>query len=305
IRINKYLSDAGVCSRREADTYIAAGEVTIDGEKAVMGSKVLPGQKVVFRGKPLERVEEQVLIAFNKPVGIVCTTDSGEPDNIVDFINYPSRIYPIGRLDKDSEGLILLTNDGDIVNKILRAGNNHEKEYQVVVNKPLTKEFIEGMQKGVPILDTVTKPCKILVSGTSSFNIIITQGLNRQIRRMCEYFDYRVLSLRRIRIMHISLGKLNVGTYRNLTKPELDKLREELALSSKLSMKETKAEAAREAKLLKEYKHKEDKEKNAAKVHSNYGNKYSDKAKNSGKSVKGNYGRKQDSKNYRTGRTTK
>ncbi len=242
IRINKYLSDSGFCSRREADTHVAAGEVFIDGEKAEMGSKVMPGQTVTVNGKPVELVEKQVLIAFYKPVGIVCTTDRREPDNIVDYINYETRIYPIGRLDKASEGLILLTNDGDIVNKILRAGNNHEKEYQVEVNKPLTPEFIAGMSNGVPILDTITKPCKITPTGKTTFNIVLTQGLNRQIRRMCEYFDYRVLSLRRIRIMHINLGRLNPGTYRNLTDWELEELKEVLKTSTKLSAKEVKLE---------------------------------------------------------------
>lgn len=263
IRINKFLSDAGICSRREADTIIASGDVKIDGVKAELGSRVEKGQVVTYKGKEVNVEKDQVLIAFNKPVGIVCTTETREPDNIIDFINYPKRIYPIGRLDKDSEGLILLTNDGDIVNKILRAGNEHEKEYQVVVNKPLSKDFIEGMQSGVPILDTVTKPCKIVATGNTSFNITITQGLNRQIRRMCEYFDYRVLSLKRIRIMHINLGRLNTGTYRNLTPDELRQLKEVLKESSNLSMKEVKLSAARaeSAKLAIEKKEAKRKEK--------------------------------------------
>ena len=234
VRINKYLGDAGVCSRREADKFIEQGKVTIDGVVAEMGSRVFPGQKVSFNGRELKKQEEQVLIAFYKPVGIVCTTDTREPDNVIDFLNYGKRIYPIGRLDKDSEGLLLLTNDGDIVNKILRAGNHHEKEYLVTVNKPLTPEFLKGMAGGVPILGTVTKPCTIEQTGKCSFKIILTQGLNRQIRRMCEYFDYRVISLKRVRIMHIQLGHLKPGTYRNLSEGELERLQNVLKNSSGL-----------------------------------------------------------------------
>ncbi len=234
VRINKFLGDAGVCSRREADTLIAQGKVTIDGVVAEMGSRVFANQKVTLNGKEVKKLEEQVLIAFYKPQGIVCTTDTREPDNVIDFLNYGKRIYPIGRLDKDSEGLLLLTNDGDIVNKILRAGNHHEKEYLVTVNKPITPEFLKGMASGVPILDTVTKPCVIEQTGKNSFKIILTQGLNRQIRRMCEYFDYRVLTLKRVRIMHIQLGHLKPGTYRNLTEGELARLQEVLKHSSGL-----------------------------------------------------------------------
>lgn len=224
IRINKFLSDAGLCSRREADEYIEKGDVLIDGIKAELGSVVLPDQKVSFCGKPVTREIKLNLIAFNKPQGIVCTTDRRDPDNIIDFIQYESRIYPIGRLDKDSEGLILLTNDGDIVNKILRAGNNHEKEYIVKVNKIITHEFLKGMSLGVPILDTETKPCFIEAVDNTTFRIILTQGLNRQIRRMCEYFGYNVLELKRIRIMNINLGRLKTGGYRNLTDKELEGL---------------------------------------------------------------------------------
>lgn len=231
IRINKYLSDCGVCSRREADAQIEKGNVTIDGERAVMGSKVEPGQTVMFNGKKVAREEKMVLIALNKPRGIVCTTDRKDPDNIIDFIKYSQRIYPIGRLDKDSDGLILLTNNGDIVNKILRAGNNHEKEYVVTVNKALTPTFVRGMSEGVPILDTVTKPCSIEVINRTSFKIILTQGLNRQIRRMCEYFGYRVVTLTRVRIMNVNLGHLHVGGYRNLTDRELDGLKDLIAES--------------------------------------------------------------------------
>lgn len=241
VRINKYLSDAGICSRREADTVIASGKVTIDGKVAEMGSRVMPGQKVLYQGKEVKKQEKQVLIAFYKPVGIVCTTDTKrEKDNVIDFLQYPERIYPIGRLDKDSEGLLLLTNDGDIVNKILRAGNHHEKEYLVTVNKPITAEFLKGMAGGVPILDTVTKPCVIEQTGKCSFKIILTQGLNRQIRRMCEYFGYRVMTLKRVRIMHIQLGHLLPGTYRNLTDAERKRLEEVLKHSTGLPVAEQK-----------------------------------------------------------------
>lgn len=223
-RINKYLSDAGMCSRREADRLIEQGRVLINGVPAVMGSKVMPGQRVTIAGQEIKKEEHMVLIAFNKPQGIVCTTDRREPDNIIDFINYGSRIFPIGRLDKESEGLILLTNDGEIVNKILRAGNHHEKEYIVQVNKPVTPEFLKGMAGGVPILDTVTRPCLVEQLDKTTFRIVLTQGLNRQIRRMCEYFEYRVRSLKRVRIMNVSLGRLKTGTYRNLTERELEEL---------------------------------------------------------------------------------
>lgn len=224
IRINKFLSDAGVCSRREADRYIKEGKVTIDGVVAQIGSKVKKGSVVTFCGKPVQREEKLVLIAFNKPVGIVCTTDPREPDNIIDYIGYGMRIYPIGRLDKDSEGLILLTNDGNIVNKILRAEYRHEKEYIVTVNKEIDAEFIKAMSSGVPILGTVTKPCKVKQIDKYTFNIILTQGLNRQIRRMCEYLGYRVTSLKRIRIMNIMLGRLKTGAWRNVTDKELAEL---------------------------------------------------------------------------------
>ncbi len=237
IRINKYLADAGVCSRREGDKAIENKRVTIDGTIAVMGSKVMRGQVVKLDGKVVGRTDDMVLIAFNKPIGIVCTTDCREPDNIIDYINYPKRIYPIGRLDKDSEGLILLTNNGDIVNKILRAGNHHEKEYEVTVNKLITPEFLKSMATGVAILDTVTKPCKITQTGRDSFNIILTQGLNRQIRRMCEALDFRVLHLKRIRIMNVTLGRLKTGGYRNLTDYELAEMKEMIKKSSGLPAK--------------------------------------------------------------------
>lgn len=224
IRINKFLSEAGVCSRREADRYIEEGKVKIDGVIAQMGSKVAKGQQVTFCDKPVKKEEKLALIAFNKPIGIVCTTDRREPDNIIDFLQYGMRIYPIGRLDKDSEGLILLTNDGNIVNKILRAENRHEKEYIVTVNKEITMDFVHKMSSGVPILDTVTNPSKVKQLDKYSFNIILTQGLNRQIRRMCEALGYRVTHLQRIRIMNIQLGRLKTGHYRNVTEKEIEEL---------------------------------------------------------------------------------
>lgn len=221
VRLNKYISETGFCSRREADKLIEQGRVKIDGVKASTGMKVSKGQSVSIDGKPLKVENELVYIALNKPVGIICTTESKIKGNIVDFINHEKRIFPIGRLDKDSQGLIFMTNDGDIVNKILRAGNNHEKEYIVTVNKPITDEFIKGMSNGVPILETVTKKCLVKKESKNSFRIILTQGLNRQIRRMCEYFGYEVKKLERIRIMNVSLGNLKIGSWRYLTKKEL------------------------------------------------------------------------------------
>ena len=226
IRINKYLSEVGYCSRRKADRLIEDGKVTINGKVPEMGTKVEKGDLVEVEGKRIEKSTKQknIYLAFNKPVGIVCTTDRRlEPNNVIDFIKYPTRIFPIGRLDKPSEGLLFLTNDGDIVNKILRSRNNHEKEYEVLVDKTVTKEFLKHMQTGVPILDTVTKKCKIKQTGKNSFNIILTQGLNRQIRRMCEYLGYKVKKLKRIRIMNIKLD-VKDGEYRNLTIKELKNL---------------------------------------------------------------------------------
>ena len=233
-RINKFLSEVGYCSRREADKLIEAGRVTINGKVPEMGTKIAPNDVVAVDGKNIRDTKERfVYLAFNKPVGIVCTTDTNvEKDNIIDFINYPKRIFPIGRLDKPSEGLILLTDDGDIVNKILRASNNHEKEYLVTVNKPISQTFIERMSNGVPILDTVTKKCKVEKLGTYEFKIVLTQGLNRQIRRMCEYLDYEVETLKRIRIMNIKLD-MPVGKYRELSKQELTELNSLLKDSKK------------------------------------------------------------------------
>ena len=221
IRLNKYLSEIGHCSRRATDKLIEEERIKVNGTPVIMGQKVTNQDRIEIDGILVENLQERnVYIAFNKPVGIVCTTDTRvEKDNIIDYINYPSRIFPIGRLDKPSEGLILLTNDGDIVNKILRARNNHEKEYIVTVNKPVTKEFIEKMANGLPVLDTITRNCIVEQIHKNQFRIILTQGLNRQIRRMCEYLNYRVVKLKRIRIMNI---ELNVGTgrYRDLTKRE-------------------------------------------------------------------------------------
>jgi len=232
IRINKFLSEAGVCSRREADRQLEAGNITIDGKVAVMGDKVYEGQQVRFHGKLIENKEPFVLLVVNKPVGIVCTSEKMEKDNIVDFLNYPRRIYPIGRLDKESQGLLLMTNQGDLLNKILRAGNAHEKEYIVSVNKDVTEDFLHGMSDGVPILDTITRKCKVEKIGKRKFRIILTQGLNRQIRRMCEYFGYRVVGLKRVRIMNIRLGELPVGKYRDITPKEWEELQKMLVNSS-------------------------------------------------------------------------
>ena len=233
-RLNKYLSEIGHCSRRAADKLIDQGRIQVNGKAVVMGQKVSPQDRIEVDGILVENHQEgSVYIAFNKPKGIVCTTDTRvEKDNIIDYINYPSRIFPIGRLDKMSEGLILLTNDGDIVNKILRARNNHEKEYIVTVNKPVTEEFVEKMGSGVPILDTVTKPCFVEQIHKKQFRIILTQGLNRQIRRMCEFLEYRVVELKRVRIMNLKLDT-KVGRYRDLTKKEMTELRKLLADSSK------------------------------------------------------------------------
>ena len=233
-RINKYLSEVGFCSRREADKLLEQGRITINGKKPELGTKVSDAYEICVDGKNIKKTEEKhVYIAFNKPIGIVCTTDTKrEKNNIVDYINHPKRIFPIGRLDKPSEGLILLTSDGDIVNKILRARNNHEKEYIVRVDKPITPKFLEKMRNGVPILDTVTKKCEVEQIDTLQFRIVLTQGLNRQIRRMCEYLGYEVKKLKRIRIMNIKLD-LPIGKWRDLTDAEMKELAQLLQDSSK------------------------------------------------------------------------
>ena len=268
IRLNKYLGERGVCSRREADRLIEAGKVTVDGATASMGMKAKPGQRVVCEGKVVGQEPgnggrksarqgqgsddgrdgsgadsvkhfpkvKPVLLVVNKPRGIVCTTsDKDRATNIVEFLKYPTRIYPVGRLDKDSEGLLLMTNQGDLVNKIMRAGNAHEKEYVVTVDKPVTKEFLKAMGEGVAILDTVTRPCEIRATGIREFTIILTQGLNRQIRRMCEALGYQVRTLKRVRIMNLRLGNLKTGGYRKVTPAEYQQLLELLEGSSNIS----------------------------------------------------------------------
>ncbi len=233
-RINKYLSEIGYCSRRAADKLIEQGRVTVNGAVPEMGTKITTTDEIRVNGELVGKPKEKfTYLAFNKPVGIVCTTDTGvEKDNIIDFINYPKRIFPIGRLDKPSEGLIFMTDDGDIVNKILRARNNHEKEYIVSVNKPVTSDFLRKMSVGVPILDTVTKPCKVEKIDKNTFRIILTQGLNRQIRRMCEHLEYRVKRLQRVRIMNIELD-VEIGKWRHLTDAELKEINRLVADSEK------------------------------------------------------------------------
>lgn len=232
-RINKYLSEIGYCSRRAADKLILENRVTINGVVPEMGTKIIAGDVVKVDGKLVSQPEEKaVYIAFNKPIGIVCTTDTkAEKNNIIDYIKYPKRIFPIGRLDKPSEGLILLTSDGDIVNKILRARNNHEKEYLVTVNKPINQDFLKKMRNGVPVLDTITRNCEVEQLDRNRFKIILTQGLNRQIRRMCEYLDYKVLKLKRVRIMNISLD-LPVGKWRYLSDAEMEEINRLITSSS-------------------------------------------------------------------------
>ena len=234
VRINKYLSEIGYCSRRAADKLIQEGRITVNDQAVEMGLKITPADQIAVDGVVVDQAgDKPVYIAFNKPVGIVCTTDTRvEKDNIIDYINFPTRIFPIGRLDKPSEGLIFLTNDGDIVNKILRARNQHEKEYVVTVNRPITDEFIQKMGAGVPILDTVTRPCEVKQTHKKEFRIILTQGLNRQIRRMCEYLDYRVVTLKRVRIMNVSLD-VGKGKWRHLTKKEMAEINRLVADSAK------------------------------------------------------------------------
>ena len=238
VRINKFLSQAGFCSRREADKFILDDRVTINGIIAKMGEKIDPNDDISVDGERIsKKPNKKIYIILNKPKGIVCTTDSGvEKNNIIDYVNHPKRIFPIGRLDKTSEGLIFLTNDGDIVNKILRAKNKHEKEYHVTVDKPITHEFIQQMSKGVPILNTVTRPCEIKRIKDYEFKIILTQGLNRQIRRMCEYLGYRVKKLKRIRIMNIKLD-IPLGEWRYFNDQEFSELKEMLSKSSSANEK--------------------------------------------------------------------
>lgn len=239
IRLNKALSESGYCSRRQADTLIEQGKVAVNGIAAGLGDRVMPDDEITVNGKPIKAVEKEIFIAFNKPAGITCTTDRKIKGNIIDFINHPERIFPIGRLDKPSEGLIFLTNDGDIVNKILRAGNQHEKEYIVTVDRPVTDDFVMRMSNGIPILDTITKKCKVEKISRFVFRIILVQGLNRQIRRMCEYLGYEVTALKRIRIMNVDLDSLPAGQWRDLTKEELDTIKKMVQDSKKTAAVET------------------------------------------------------------------
>ena len=233
ISINKFISSTGFCSRRAADKLLDEGRVKINDVLAKKGNRVEAGDQVTVDGNPIESKTEQVYLLLNKPVGITCTTDLKDKDNIIDFINYPSRIFPVGRLDKPSQGLIIMTNDGDIVNKILRAGNAHEKEYIVTVTKPITNQFIKGMSNGVPILGTMTKKCSVKKINAKNFSIILTEGMNRQIRRMCEYYDYKVSRLKRTRIMHLSLKGIPNGKWRHLTEEEVKQLKQAVQYSSK------------------------------------------------------------------------
>jgi 23S rRNA pseudouridine2604 synthase len=234
IRINKFISETGFCSRREADKLIEQGKVTLNGRVAVLGDKAMVTDEVKVGGKSISpRQKAEVYIAFNKPVGITCTTERHIRGNIIDYINHPQRIFPIGRLDKPSEGLIFLTSNGDIVNKILRAGNQHQKEYEVAVDRPITADFIRRMQNGVPILDTVTQKCYTEQLGRNTFRIILTQGLNRQIRRMCTHLGYTVTRLKRVRIMNVTLENLPVGKWRNLTAAEMQEINRMIANSTK------------------------------------------------------------------------
>lgn len=233
VNLNKYISNTGICSRREAEKLIVNGRVTINDKPTQLGNRVFEGDVVKINGRLLKAKPKTVYIAFNKPKGIVCTTDSKERKNIVTYINYPKRLFPIGRLDKPSEGLIFLTNDGDIVNKILRAGNIHEKEYMVTVNKPITQEFLKKMSQGIPILGTITKKCTVIRLKEFTFKIVLTQGLNRQIRRMCEYLGFEVTKLKRTRIMNVSLENLKIGDWREISAKEMEQIHKMVANSSK------------------------------------------------------------------------
>lgn len=248
-RLNKYISDSGFCSRREADKLIEQSRVKINGQIPLLGTKVQPGDEVVVDGKRISAIAEnrsdRVYIAYNKPIGITCTTERDVHGNIIDAIGHKARIFPIGRLDKPSEGLIFLTSDGDIVNKILRAENAHDKEYLVTVDKPLSERFVERMERGVPILDTVTEPCSVKVQSRFVFTIVLTQGLNRQIRRMCEYLGYEVTQLKRTRIMKVTLDNLKPGQWRNLTAQEMAEINKAVSSSSKTAVNTAQPKAER------------------------------------------------------------
>ena len=237
MRLNKYLSDAGICSRREADRLVQEGKILVDGKAAVLGMQIAEGQEILVNGKAVRREEKKVLLLFHKPRGIECTANPKIKNNVISYIDYPIRIYYIGRLDKDSEGLLLLTNQGELVNKMMRAGNCHEKEYLVTVDKPVTEDFIKKMSNGVPVLGTVTRKCRVEKTGEKTFRIILTQGLNRQIRRMCEYLGYRVKRLKRIRVMNLELGDLPVGQYREADKKELEDLKSLIQDSSETTVR--------------------------------------------------------------------
>jgi 23S rRNA pseudouridine2604 synthase len=248
ISLNKYISSTGFCSRREADKLIEQARVTVNDELVLPGARVSPGDKVAIDGEPIKsafKATRPIYIAFNKPVGVTSTTDLKDRTNIISYINHPKRIFPIGRLDKDSDGLIFLTNDGDIVNKILRASNHHEKEYIVTVDKAITPEFVQKMSNGIPMLGTVTKKCFVRQEGGRRFRIILTQGLNRQIRRMCEHLDYKVMTLTRVRIMNVQLGKMPVGKWRYFTPEEIDTMLSMVAESSKTDEKKPPKEKAK------------------------------------------------------------
>ena len=253
-RLNKYISQSGLCSRRDADRFIEQGNVHLNGKRAQVGDRVNPGDKVSVNGQNIEPMEEEllVLIALNKPVGVGSTTEGDERNNIVDFVGHSSRIFPIGRLDKDSQGLIFLTNNGDLVNKILRAGNNHEKEYIVTVNKPVTEQFVQGMSSGVPILGVVTKKCKVAKESQYTFRITLVQGLNRQIRRMCEHFGYQVKQLERTRIMNVNLKGLSVGDWRDFSQQEMSTILELTQASSSATDKTKSQKSNAKSKSLNE-----------------------------------------------------
>ncbi|PCK32732.1 23S rRNA pseudouridine(2604) synthase RluF [Pseudoalteromonas piscicida] len=266
-RLNKYISETGFCSRREADDLIASGRVKVNGILPEMGTKVSDADTIIIDNKPLKAKPKSVFIAYNKPVGVTCTTERKIKSNIVSAINYPERIFPIGRLDRPSEGLIFLTNQGDMVNKILRAGNNHEKEYEVVVDKPIDERFVKRMSSGIPILGTVTKPCKVRKTGSKSFTIVLTQGLNRQIRRMCEYLGFEVTNLKRVRIMNIDLTGLNSGQWRHLSDREMKAINQATESSSKTQEASAGAGAAKPAEKPKKVRDTADKTKQPPRSH--------------------------------------
>lgn len=282
INLNKFISSSGICSRREAEKFITEGRVTINGKPTQLGNRVAKNDVVKLDGRPVIPKNKTLYIALNKPVGIVSTTDDREPKNIVKHINHPERLFPIGRLDKPSEGLIFLTNDGDIVNKILRAGNNHEKEYIVTVNKLINDDFIEKMGNGIPVLGTITNKCRVEKISAKIFKIVLTQGLNRQIRRMCEYLDYEVVKLKRTRIMNVELGYLQTGDWRELTDQEMQQINKMVASSSKTA----------EASIIEKQPKVHKKKKKAAPVKNNFNKKSASFRKSSPKNKRNSSGKK-------------